>query len=224
MAAPELAPRLVKAGPPAPLRWTLLACCLVVLALLAAQVLLHGPMLELDQEVSRWFAAHHVPLLTALMLGVSFAHQTACVLAATALIASWRAWRRDWNAACALLVVPTGMLLNVGLKNLFQRARPAWDDPLVQLATYSFPSGHAVASTVFYGMLCALVFARTRSRLRRALALGGAVAMVLLVCFSRVYLGAHFPGDVLAGVALGGACVLMFLGLVYLQDQPSSSG
>ena len=49
--------------------------------------------------------------------------------------------------------VPTGMLLNVGFKNLFQRARPLHDDPLVQQANNSFPSGHAVASTVFYGAL-----------------------------------------------------------------------
>jgi len=214
MAAPELAPVVLKASPTAHWRWPLIALCLAVLALLAAQVLLHGPMLALDQDVSHFFALHRQPAVTVLMLGVSRVHQTVCVLAITALVASWFAWRRDWPAAGALLVVPTGMLLNVGLKNLFQRARPAWEDPLVQLATYSFPSGHAVASTVFYGMLCALVFARTRSPLWRGLALAGAVAMIGLVCFSRVYLGAHYPGDVIAGVALGTACVLLFLRLL----------
>ena len=210
MAAPEFAGRQLKAGRPSHWRWPLFALCLAVLALLALQVRLHGPMLELDQEASQFFALHRQPALTALMLAVSKVHQTVYVLVATALVVLGFAWQRDWRAAGALLVVPTGMLLNVGLKNLFQRARPAWDDPLVQLATYSFPSGHAVASTVFYGMLCALVFARTRSPLRRALALAGAVAMVLLVCCSRVYLGAHYPGDVIGGVALGLACVLLF--------------
>ena len=210
MAAPELARDAVKAGAPAHWRWLLLAFCLAVLALLALQVRMHGPMLELDQEASSFFALHRQPTVTALMLAVSTVHQTVYVLAATALVAVGCAWRRDWRAAGSLLVVPTGMLLNVGLKNLFQRARPAWEDPLVHLATYSFPSGHAVASTVFYGMLCALVFARTRSPLRRGLALAGAVVMVLLVCCSRVYLGAHYPSDVIGGVALGLACVLVF--------------
>ncbi|MBC5783917.1 phosphatase PAP2 family protein [Ramlibacter sp. USB13] len=212
MAAPELASRLV--NPPRAGRWRSAAMlfCLAVLVLLALQVVTHGPMLEFDQQVSHFFASRHRSTLTAVLMAVTTAHQTVYVLAATAVVAFWLAWRRDWNSARLLLVVPTGMLVNVGFKNLFQRARPAWDDPLVQLATYSFPSGHAVASTVFYGMLCALVYAHTRTRWKRALALAVAVGMVLLVCTSRVVLGAHFPGDVLAGVALGLFCVLAFLG------------
>jgi len=195
-------------------RWALGLACLAVLGLLALQVVLHGPMLELDHDVSAWFSVQRQPAVTALMLAVSRLHLSLHVLVATALVAAWFAWRRDWRCAGALLVVPAGMLLNVGVKNLLQRARPQWEDPLVQLATYSFPSGHAVAATVFYGMLCALAFAHTRSRRWRALALACTVAMVLLVCFSRVYLGAHYPSDVLAGVALGTACVLPFLRLL----------
>jgi len=187
--------------------------CLAVAGLLAAQVLRHGPMLEIDRDISLFFAAHRQAWLTRTMLLVSQLHQTLVLLAATALLALWRGWRRDWFSVRALLVVPAGMLANMGLKNLVQRARPALDDPLVQIATYSFPSGHAVASTVFYGMLCALVITHSRSPLLRGCAAAAAVAMVLLVTFSRVYLGAHYPSDVIAGVALGTVCVLLFLRL-----------
>ena len=213
MAAPELAPPLLNAQRTV-VRWhgAWMLACLAVVALLLVQVLTHGPALELDQEVSGFFAAHRGAALTAVMLAVSTVHETLHVLIAAAAIASWRAWRRDWGSARLLLVVPAAMLLNVGLKNLIHRARPAWSDPLVQLATYSFPSGHAVASTVFYGMCCALVLAHARSRLHRGLALAGAVFMVLLVGASRVVLGAHYPSDVLAGMALGLFCVLAFLG------------
>jgi undecaprenyl-diphosphatase len=185
--------------------------CLAVPVLLAAQVLLHGPMLELDRDVSFWFAAHRHAGLTRAMLLVSALHQTPKVLAATAALALWFGLRRDWRPVGALLVVPTGMLLNVALKESFRRARPNQDDPLVQIATFSFPSGHAVASTVFYGMACALVFAHVRSRALRAVAAAVAVAMVLLVTFSRVYLGAHYPSDVIAGIAVGVLCVTLFL-------------
>jgi undecaprenyl-diphosphatase len=81
----------------------------------------------------------------------------------------------------------------------------------VQLATYSFPSGHAVASTLFYGTVCVLGLEHLRSPLRRGLATAAAVGMVLLVSFSRVYLGVHYPVDVVAGMALGGACLLVVL-------------
>lgn len=193
------------------IRLALVLFCLAVLGLLAAQVLLHGPMLELDRAASLWFAAHRHPLLTQAMLVVAEVHRTVPVLAAAAVLALLLLRRGERRSALALLAVPGGMLVNVGLKESFQRVRPVLDDPLVQHATYSFPSGHAVASTVFYGMACALVFAHVRSRAWRALAAAAAVTMVLVVTFSRLYLGAHYPSDVVAGVAVGTLCVVLFL-------------
>lgn len=195
-------------------RLGLVLFCLAVLGLLATQVLVHGPMLELDQAASLWFATHRHALLTRAMLLVSELHRTAQVLAAAAMLALGLLWRGQRRSALALLVVPTGMLLNAALKESFRRLRPGIEDPLVQLASYSFPSGHAVASTVFYGMACALVFAHVRSRAWRTLAASVAVAMVLVVTFSRVYLGAHYPSDVVAGVAVGTICVVLFLRLL----------
>jgi undecaprenyl-diphosphatase len=184
--------------------------CLAVVGLLAAQVLLHGTMLEVDRGISFWWAAHRIPWLTEAMRAVSTAHDTVSMLTAAAVLAIWRGRVGDWPGVRGLAAVPTGMLLNVALKDSFRRARPLIDDPLVHLATYSFPSGHAVASTVFYGMVCALVFRRTRSRRWRALAATVAAFMVPLVAFSRVYLGAHFLSDVIAGIAVGTLCVLLF--------------
>lgn len=182
--------------------------CVAVLLLLAAQVLLHGPVVDWDHEVSQWLSARRTPGVSAVMLFVANVHENAPLLAAAGLIMLWRALRRDWLSVRALPVVPVAMALNVGLKTLVQRARPAWEDPLVHYATYSFPSAHAVASSVFYGVLCVLVFAHTRSRLWRALAAGGAVFMVLLVCSTRLVLGAHYPADVIAGIAVGTLCLL----------------
>lgn len=196
---------------PARLRIAVLAACVLVLGLLAIQVLLHGRMLEIDRAVTAFLVAHRQPGWTALMRLVSDLHETVKLLAVTALLAAWRGWRRDGASVRALTVVPAAMLLNLGLKHLFQRARPVLEAPLVHLATYSFPSGHAVASSVFYGMACVLVWRHARSRALRALAAAAAVTMVLLVGFSRVYLGAHHLSDVLAGTAVGVACVTLFL-------------
>jgi membrane-associated phospholipid phosphatase len=192
-------------------RLWLLPACMLLVGLLALQVWIEGPMTRIDQQVTLWLAANRYGGLTRAMLFLSAAHQTEKLLGVAALLAAWLAVRRDWRLALRLLVIPVGMLLNVALKHLFMRPRPQLDEPLVQLATFSFPSGHAVASTVFYGSLCALAFARWRGAGPRATAVLAAMLMVLLVTFSRVYLGAHYLSDVVAGVAVGAICLVLFL-------------
>jgi undecaprenyl-diphosphatase len=123
-----------------------------------------------------------------------------------ALLALWF-WRRGahyWLVAC-LVAVPGGMLLNVALKHVFRRARPSFDDPLLTLATYSFPSGHTAAATVFYGLLACYLVRRLPGWGGRALAVAAAVFMVALVALSRMVLGAHYLSDVLAATAEGAA-------------------
>lgn len=184
--------------------------CLLLLAVLAQQVLAQGALTRVDQQLTLMLAAHRQPWLTPAMLWIADAHENVPLLAFTALVALWRVWRHDRAALRMLAVVPAGMLLNVGLKHLLQRPRPELPEPLVHLATFSFPSGHAVASTVFYGALCALVFTRVRSPVLRVLAALVGVVMVLLVAFNRVYLGAHYLSDVIAGIAVGLVCLALF--------------
>lgn len=186
----------------------LAVACLAVIGLLAWQVLSSGPVTVLDAQLTQYLAQRRQPWLNALMLAVANGHDTVRVLGAAVLVALWRVWRQQARDLAWLAVVPAGMLVNVALKNVFARPRPVLEDPLVHLTTFSFPSGHAVASTVFYGALCALVLAHTPSRLARGLAMTAAVAMVLAVCFSRVYLGAHYLSDVVAGVCVGLLCLL----------------
>jgi undecaprenyl-diphosphatase len=192
-------------------RLAFVLACIVLVALLAFQVWTDGPVTRLDLRVTLWLAAHRSAGLTGFMQLMTAAHQTKWLLAMTLLVAAWLAWRRHGPQVARLGVVPAGILLNAGLKNVFQRPRPQVGDPLVHLLTLSFPSGHAAGSTVFYGALCALVFARWRSRTIRAIAVGLAVLMVLLVTCSRVYLGAHYLSDVVAGVAVGAICLALFL-------------
>jgi uncharacterized membrane protein YdjX (TVP38/TMEM64 family) len=90
------------------------------------------------------------------------------------------------------------LLLNVILKLAYERLRPKFETPLVELATYSFPSGHTSAAVAFYGVLAAFLVSRFYDRRRRAACVAGAIAAVALVGFSRIYLGAHYLSDVLA--------------------------
>lgn len=180
-----------------------LVVCLFVFALLAQQVVTGGELTRVDLRLSLGMVALRQDWLTQAMLLVAEVHRTLPVLAVTGAV-GWLLWRDR-----LLLAVPSGMLLNIGLKNAFQRVRPSMDVPLVHLTTFSFPSGHAVASTLFYGAMCALALRRLQRPAARAAVIAAAAFMVLLVCFSRVYLGAHYLTDVVAGIAVGLAWLLV---------------
>jgi undecaprenyl-diphosphatase len=112
----------------------------------------------------------------------------------------WRAKQRNW-AITLLAVVPLGLAINVLLKHLFARTRPSFEDPLLVLDTYSFPSGHVAGATLFYGFLVAYFWRRIRSPGGRAASVAAAVILAGLVAFSRIYLGVHFLSDVVGAAA-----------------------
>lgn len=164
----------------------------------------------IDVPLSAWFHAHHDPLLTQFMLAISLWHSTAGILLMAAVLGVVLARTgRPWWLFALALSVPGGLLLNVAVKNLVQRPRPHFDDALLTLHTYSFPSGHTAGATVFYGFLAAVLFAHVRDRPRRIAIAAAAVAMVLLVGVSRMYLGVHFFTDVFGAIVEG----VLWLGL-----------
>ena len=105
----------------------------------------------------------------------------------------WRGRRRDAALLAAAVIGST--LLNMLLKAVFQRDRPDFWEHLVVENSYSFPSGHAMASMSLAASLAVIAWS---SRWRWPAIVLGAV-YVLVVGFSRVYLGVHFPSDILAG-------------------------
>ena len=160
----------------------------------------------IDVQLAQWFHERAHPVFTRLMFFITHWNGIAGASVMGVLLAAWF-WRRraHYWFIVAITAIPGGMLLNVGLKHIFQRARPSFDEPLLTLTTYSFPSGHTAAATVFYGLLACYLVRRTRSWHRRAVALAGAVLMVGLVALSRMYLGAHYLSDVLAASIEGTA-------------------
>jgi len=108
--------------------------------------------------------------------------------------------------SAALLVVAAvggGMLLSTVLKMGFERPRPDLVPHGTRVYTASFPSGHAMLSAVTYLTLGALLARVQPNRRLKAYLIGLAVTLTIMVGASRIYLGVHWPSDVLAGVALG---------------------
>ena len=117
--------------------------------------------------------------------------------------------RRQHKAALAVLVaVGIGILLSTAVKMGFDRPRPDLVPHGSYVYTASFPSGHSMMSAVVYLTLAAML-ARVQAQWRlKIYILGVAVLLTLLVGFSRVYLGVHWPSDVLAGWSVGAAWAL----------------
>jgi undecaprenyl-diphosphatase len=113
----------------------------------------------------------------------------------------------------AMIAVATvgGQALNLGLKHAFARERPDAALHLVEVSSTSFPSGHSMASSIFY-LTMGVLLARTASRRReKTYFVGAAILITFLIGFSRVYLGVHWPSDVLAGLLLGTGWAAMWV-------------
>ena len=123
---------------------------------------------------------------------------------------------KGWRLSAVLLMVSTagGVFLTTVLKAVFRRARPELFDSGYTASFYSFPSGHATVAVGFYGALTLILAYRLRGLARWAVATGG-VLLVLLIGFSRLYLGVHYPTDVLAGL-LAAPLWVISVGAVYV--------
>jgi len=179
---------------------------------IAEDVVDRDPITVLDTQLAIWFHLHAISWLTPLMLDISLMHGITGTSVMTILVALWLLWSREryWLLAF-FLAVPGGMLLNMLVKLAFHRSRPSFDDPLVTLLTYSFPSGHTAAATVFYVTLASYLLMRVRAAGIRVAIVMVAVLMIVLVALSRIYLGAHFLSDVLAAAAEGVGWVALCL-------------
>ncbi len=172
----------------------------------------------MDFQVSQWFHSHATPTLTRFMLLVTHMHSTLGILAFSVLLATYWARIKAWDWLITLvLTVPFGMLLNLMLKYIVQRTRPAFDVPLLTMDGYSFPSGHAAAATLFYGVLAAWLMSTTSSwRWRIAIATLASL-LAALVGLSRIYLGVHYLSDVLAAMAASSGWLALSLTVVSIS-------
>ncbi len=136
--------------------------------------------------------------LTTAMIFIS--HLGSEVLAAVVVLALIIFVRVKWRRAAVWLMLATlgGLLLEAVLKMAYHRARPV---PFfgVMPHSYSFPSGHSMMSLCVYGTLAGLLSNRVRSSAHRVLLWIGAALLIVAIGLSRIYLGVHYPTDVLAG-------------------------
>lgn len=210
------------AGAPAALAGlvTAVGLAVAVLALFLfgwlADEMLEGETLAFDGRVREAVHAVASPGLTHTLILVSTVGGPAVLAPLGAALVALFAWRRWWRGAALLTVSMLGAgVLDTALKHAFHRLRPAPYFGYPAPASYSFPSGHALFSFCFFAAGAALLAPRLRSPPLRRLVWAAAVAVILAIGFSRIYLGVHYPSDVAAGYAAG----LLWVSVIMVGDR-----
>ena len=157
-----------------------------------------GDTLRFDETIRNWVHQFASPGMTAFMKIVSM--MGAQILAVELLIAFLVFARLRWKRAAFWLAIAMigALVLEASLKYAYHRIRPqAYFVP--EPASFSFPSGHSLTSFCFYGVLAGLLTSRIKSLFWRIAVWIAAAVLVVAIGLSRVYLGVHYPSDVLAG-------------------------
>jgi undecaprenyl-diphosphatase len=182
---------------------------------IAEDVVTGDPLTSVDRVVANWLHAHATPTVTRAMFAAAELAGPRVITAVAVVMAIVLAWRRLWHWLLALgLVVPGGALLNELLKVAFRRARPTFETPILVLTDYGFPSGHAMSATLLYGFIGLFLVTIVPSWRCRSFILVAVGALIALVGFSRMYLGAHYLSDILAAIAAGVAWLALSLSAV----------
>jgi membrane-associated phospholipid phosphatase len=172
------------------------------------------PSFPIDLAIERALQSINSPIFAALMSFISwpgFSPQS-FIISALIVVAIYM-FGLKWEAITALVAALLPPLVNVLVKDWIRRPRPTID--LVHvfgvLNSYSFPSGHVMFYVGFYGFLWFLVYTLLKRSWRRTLLLIFLGSLIALVGISRIYLGQHWPSDVLGAYLLGGLTLVGIL-------------
>lgn len=187
--------------------------CLCLAAVLTVSLLAFGisvqlHFVEIDTAVVRVVTDAAITPVTAVLLDITALGGTPVVMTITALCFAGLLITRHWHGALALVLsVAVTQVVVYGIKAIVERDRPAVDGAHAEAAGYAFPSAHAATSVALYGLLALVAVAHLRGAMR-ASACVVAVGIITAVGLTRVYLGAHYPTDVLAGWLIGAVIAL----------------
>lgn len=178
--------------------------CLGAFAALAEDVVERDTIVEVDREIAESLHQQVTPPQAQLYRFISlFGSQV--VFAVAVLLEVYFVLKRQWRTAIVWgIALGGGQILNGLLKAAFDRPRPIYAEQFVQEINTSFPSGHAMLSMIFYGMIAYLAMRSVPNLRARIFIAFAAVMIVVLISISRMYLGVHYLSDVTAGILAGG--------------------
>lgn len=163
---------------------------------------LEKELISYDTQISKFFFSQRSLHLTYIMIFISYLGGKVILIFGVLFATLFSLKHHKREAVLFLFILTMAVVINISLKNLTQRPRPNIS-PLVSLQDYSFPSGHAMNSFVFYTTLSYYIYHFTKSKKLAAAGAAASTSLILLIGISRIYLGVHYPTDVIAGYLMG---------------------
>lgn len=201
--------------------WGLPATIVVTIALvwligffkILLPVVWRGPLTQIDTRVINLIPSIRTPLQTQIFTYATFLGSAVAIafVVVTTAIMLWLSRQRLSAIILAASTIVTEVL-GYSIKLLVGRVRPDVALRLVKQESYSFPSGHALISTVVYGVLAYWIYRSLRSSLARLIVGVVYIATVFMVSLSRIYLAVHYPSDVIGSILLGGFILTLVIG------------
>lgn len=194
----------------------------LVLVIIIEGLLSGSDLTPLNTAIESVVTQIRTPFLTTLLVWVTKVGNPfvlSCVAVFIAVMLILRG--NSYNAVLFLIALIVSVISLTVLKNIFQITRPVSE--IYQAGGWSFPSGHATVATAFFFMLSYTFFGRMKTLKHKTFLIVGSILGAGIICWSRLYLGAHWTLDILAGVALGllsvSFTVLMFN--VFIEENRS---
>ncbi|MEP7284250.1 MAG: phosphatase PAP2 family protein [Chloroflexota bacterium] len=192
-------------------------------SVLAINLQAHGPLIQTDIQISNdvhTFALQSSPF-TRTVIGFGFYFGEHFILVIGALLALYFLYKRFWPELSMVVIAWLGEGgIWLRLAEYFNRTRPIFDIAIApQVPGPGFPSGHSFSAVMCYGLLAYLLVPKMPSRFGKAVVIVVALLIILYIGFSRIFVGDHYPIDVLAGYALGVAWSALVYTLVELISQ-----
>lgn len=178
------------------------------------------PLIQSDLRLINVVQIFRTPLFSSIMIFFTYLGKWETVFLGTFFICLILFLRRRWYQLWTFIIsVGIGEILVWIIKNLVERPRPPLINALLPEKSFSFPSGHSFVALSFYGLLSYYLFRLSKNKFQKFLSILFGAIIILSIGLSRIYLGVHWPSDVLASYAVGAAWLTTLITMIEIKKK-----